>query len=321
MFCNACHSCKNNAFTIQAISTLLHPHAYATLEWRPCTKLPAGICDAQAVVLNNKVYIGGGDTLDDTAIYTYDLTKDRWETLHGPTRYSALTTYHNKLLLVGGREASTGQTTNQLWVFEEGEQTWTQPLPPMPTRRRRAAAVSIQDHLIVAGGYDSKHLDTVEVFDGQQWVTADPLPVSCCNMKSASHDGDYYLMGGWGQDTSVFYTSLQSLVDKATQHPPTSPTNTDQPSVWKTLPNTPHQRSSTAIFGGALVAVGGHPNRSSLHLYSHITQSWLPTGEMPVGVHSNCTVTLPTGEMMVIGGVTSNTLWSPHVYKALAKLQ
>ena len=28
---------------------------------------------------------------------------------------------------------STDQTTNQLWVFEEGEQTWIQPLPPMPT--------------------------------------------------------------------------------------------------------------------------------------------------------------------------------------------
>ena len=91
--------------------------------------------------------------------------------------------------------------------------------------------MSIQDHLIVAGDYNRGNLDTVEVFDGQQWVTADPLPMSCGRMKSTSHDGHYYLMGGWGQDTSVFYTSLQSLVDKATQHFPTSPTNTDQPSV------------------------------------------------------------------------------------------
>ena len=111
---------------------------------------------------------------------------DTWETLQSPTYYSALTTYHNKLLLVGGMEASTGQITNQLWVFEEGEQTLTQPLPPMPTRRSRASAVSTQDHLIVAGGCG--HLDTVEVFDGQQWVTADPLPMRCCNMKSTSHE-------------------------------------------------------------------------------------------------------------------------------------
>ena len=151
-------------------------------------------------------------------------------------------------------------------------------------------------------------------------------------MQSTSHDGHYYLMGDSEQGTSVFYTSLQSLVDKATQHPPTSPTNTDQPSVWKTLPNTPLECSSTTIFGGALVAVGGNLIRSSLHLYSPLTQSWLPAGKMPVGVVSTCTVTLPTGEMMVIGGRTRDTpydhmlsllhsSYSPLVYKARIKLQ
>ena len=273
------------------------------------------MCDAEAVVLNNKVYVGGGFTGNDTTaanIYTYDPSTDTWERLQSPTRCSALTTYHNKLLLVGGEETSTGLATNQLWVFEEGEHTWTQPLPPMPTRRKDASAVSYQDYLIVAGGYNYGLLNTVEVFDGHQWVTADPLPKRCCSMKSTSHDGHYYLMGGHFQDTSVFYTSLQSLVEKATQHPPTSPSNTDQPSVWKTLTDIPHQHSSTTIFGGGLVAAGGWPRQSSLHLYLPLTQSWLPAGKMPLGVHMTCTVTLPTGEMMVIG--------YSAVYKACVKL-
>ena len=189
--------------------------------------------NAQAVVLNNKVYVGGGYNGDGTTaanIYTYDPTTDTWETLQSPTRCSALTTYHNKLLLVGGEETFTGQITNQLWIFEEGEQTWGQPLPPMPTGRWTASAVSYQDYLIVASGYNySGYLNTVEVFDGQQWVTTDTLPERCCSMKSTSHDGHYYLMGGDCQGTSVFYTSIQSLVEKATQHPPTSPSNSDQP--------------------------------------------------------------------------------------------
>ena len=182
-------------------ATLLHPRA--TLEWRQCTNLPVGMYDAQAVVLNDKVYIGGGSiTIEATLaasvttapnIYTYDPTTDTW-------------------------------------VFEEGEQTWGQPLPPMPTGRWRASAVSYRDYLIVAGGYNySGYLNTVEVFHGQQWVTADPLPERSCSMKSNSHDGHYYLMGVDCQGTSVFYTSIQSLVEKATQHPPTSPSNTDQP--------------------------------------------------------------------------------------------
>ena len=279
---------------------------------------------AQAVILNNKVYVGGGYTENNSTaanVYTYDPTMDTWETLQSPTRYSALTTYHNKLLLVGGEEISTGQVTNQLWVFEAGEQTWTQPLPPMLTSRWGVSAVSYQDYCIVAGGcnFSDGLLNTVEVFDGQQWVAADPLPESCYFIKSTSHDGHYYLMGGYAQGTSVFYTSLQSLVEKATQHPPTSPSNTDQLSVWKTLTDTPHECSSTTIFGGALVAVGGRPNQSSLHLYFPLTQSWLPAGEIPLGVHVTCTVTLPTGEMMVIGGETSYSD-SPLVYKACVKL-
>ena len=299
--------------------TLLHPRA--TLEWRQCTNLPVGMRHVQAVVLNNKIYVGGGFSTTLSNIYTYDPTMDTWETLQSPTRRSAFTTYRKKLLLVGGGVVSTDETSNQLWVFEEGEQTWTQPLPPMPTRRRGASAVSTQDHLIVAGGLSkSGDLNAVEVFDGQQWVTADPLRMSC-GIQSTSHDGHYYLTGVSGQGTSVFYTSLQSLVDKATQYPPTSPTNTGQPSVWKTLPDTPHQWSSITIFGGALVAVGGYPNQSSLHLFSPLTQSWLPTGEMPVGVTCTCTVTLPTGEMVVIGGRTRDTSYSPLVYKARIKLQ
>ena len=90
--------------------------------------------NAQAVVLNNKVYVGGGnDTIEATLaasvttapnIYTYDPTTDTW-------------------------------------VFEEGEQTWTQPLPLMLTGRWRASAVSYQDYLIVASGYNySGYLNT-----------------------------------------------------------------------------------------------------------------------------------------------------------------
>ena len=73
--------------------TLLHPHA--TLEWRQCTNLPVGMLGAQAVALNNKVYVGEGVDTDDgtpSNIYTYDPTMDTWETLQIPTRYSALTT-------------------------------------------------------------------------------------------------------------------------------------------------------------------------------------------------------------------------------------
>ena len=233
---------------------------------------------------------------------------------------SALTTYHDQLVLVGGLEAPTDQITNKLWTLHEDERTLTQTLPPMPTTRWGATAVSTDNHLIVAGGWDCTVLDVVEVYNGQWWMMADPLPKKCCFMKSTYHNGYYYLIGGDSQNKSMFYAHLQSLIENATQYPPTSPRYSEQQSAWKALPDVPNKWSSSTIFGGTLVAVGGEDQErkkcSLLYMYSPPTNSWLQVGEMPVAANSTCTITLPTGEMMVIGGRIMDTSRSCLVYKA-----
>ena len=138
--------------------------------------------------------------------------------------------------------------------WEEG--TWTQPLPPMPTPRTGASAVSTQHYLIVAGGvgYSCEvftTLDVVEVYNGKQWVrTAAPLPKCCSRMKSTLHDGFLYLMGGQCQGNSVLQCSVQELIEQATPHPP-------KQSTWNTIRDAHYVNCSVATFGGALVAVGG----------------------------------------------------------------
>ena len=303
-------------------------------------------------------------------IYAYNPIADTWEMFQGPIRYSALAMYKNKLLLVGGLRKST--VTNRLWVYE-GEQTWTQPLPPMPTSRCAASAVVYQEYIIVAGGLHdltNRHLDTVEVFNGLQWSTTDPLPYGSCFMKATVHDGYYYLMGG-NKQSSVFYASLQELIRKSTylhhcrrtlqaavfqvrriprrfvklacetleavcstpiqMYSPlakswvpgswdTAWTLPRTTSVWKMLTDTPHNYSSSAVFGGALVAVGGEPFQSTIHMYIPLTQSWVPVGKMPLGLEDTLTITLPTGELLMIGGTESDDSvdkeYSSRVYKA-----
>ena len=331
--------------------------------------------DARAVVLNTKVYVGGGcfrTPKGEENIYAYNPITDTWEMFQGPIRYSALAINQNKLLLVGGLKRST--VTNHLWVYE-GEQTWTQPLPPMPTRRSGASAVVYQDYLIVAGGLDDtdKQLDTVEVFNGLQWSTTDPLPYGSWFMKATVHDGYYYLMGG-NEQSSVFYASLQELIMKSTylhhcrrtlqalvaagfqarriprrfvklacetlEAVCSTPIQLYSPlakswlpgswdtawtlprttSVWKMLTDTPHECSSAATFGGALVAVGGKPFQSTIHMYVPLTQSWVPVGKMPLGLEDTLTITLPTGELLMIAGTESydsyDKEYSTCVYKA-----
>ncbi len=165
--------------------------------------------DAQAVQLKTKVYVQGETSYTDTdsTIYTYEVPADVWVSMQSPAYHSALTIYHSQLVLVGGIETTTRRVTDQLWALQD-ERTWTQPLPPMPTARYVASAVSSGDHLVVAGGDKGLFTDSVEVYDGVQWVRADPLPVACSDIKSTHHSGMWYLMGGNVQSTSVFYTSL-----------------------------------------------------------------------------------------------------------------
>ena len=288
--------------------------------------------NAQAVVVGGRVYVGGGRTTkNETAsnIYVYDL--DTWEILESPAQQSALTAYQEKLVLIGGMDVTTKKVTNEIWVFEE---IWVQPLPPMPTSRRSATAVTVQDNIIVAGGYNSgllEYLDIVEVYSSdQQWCTADRIPKSCYNMKSVLSNDFIYLMGGAGQGKWVFQCSVKSLLEtckhgaRARSPSPVRTANKLQSTVWKRLPNSPFDHCCVAAFGGAIAAIGGErflSYKSSFYMYDPLTHAWVHAGEMPVPTSSTCTTTLPDGELLVIGGSSKNSRFSPLVYKATLEFE
>ena len=179
-----------NIPSLQSQPNLLSP----LMEWRERQKMPVRVKNAQAVVLGNKVYIGGGSMhpMLPSRLLIYDFTEDSWDMIDTPIQWYALTTYHSKLVLVGGRDPNTREATsaNQLWVLDD-QYHWTQPLPPMTTKRYKASAVSVGDHLIAAGGCGSYTcpLDEVEMYDGHQWKKVHSLPRACWWMKSTLHEG------------------------------------------------------------------------------------------------------------------------------------
>ena len=257
--------------------------------------MPLGMSDAQAVVLGDKVYVGGGDSTYDISqavLLIYDCHDDSWKTLDTPTVNYALTTYNSQLVLVGGRDPNSKHVTNQLWALDE-QWHWTQSLPPMTTKRSRASAVSINHYLIVAGGLDDDlgPLDVVEVYDGQYWRKAQSIPKASFSMKSCLLKGIWYLAGG-----EIIYTSLYSLIAA------TSSEVVRQTSVWKELPNVPIKWSTLVTIGKHLATVGGFSFSSAIHVFSFSTNSWVYVGNLPVASHSTCTVVLSTGELLVVGG-------------------
>ena len=306
----------------------MHPLALRALEWRKFHKLPefyklpVDIRDTQAVLLESKVYIGGGNVLSGASnvlssrLLIYNLTKNSWDVLRTPTKWFGLSTYHSQLVLVGGRDpARMGSATNRLWVLD-GQSHWMQPLPPMLTKCYGASAVSTGNHLIVAGGLsDEDPLDIVQVYDGHEWMRAQPLPKACYFIKcTLDKDKKWYLAGGVGQGRDVYHTSLESLI--AT----TNLEDINQISAWQKLPNVPLLKSTPVVFGKQLLAAGGGDPCSSVILaYASHTNSWVHVGNLPVACYSTCTIVLPTGELLMVGGVTDETWSSCHIFKA--KLQ
>ena len=270
------------------------------------------VYNAQAVVLGNKVYIGGGIMNPGSSfrLLIYDFTENSWDTLNTPTCWYALSNYYSQLVLIGGMDPSTQDATNELWVLDE-QHHWTQPLPPMTTERCYGSAVGVGDHLIVAGGYggsDDTPLATVEVYDGHQWRQVQSLPRACSWMKSALYEGDWYLTGGTSQDREVYHTSLESLIANSE--------GVKQTSVWENLPDACLKWSTLAVFKNYLLTIGGgDPYKTTIHAFYPSTNSWVNVGDLPLVYCSPCTAVLPTGELLVVGrDAFINGL--SHIFKA-----
>ena len=262
--------------------------------------MPLGMSDAQAVVLGDKVYVGGGDNISyhisPAVLLIYNSHDDSWKTLDTPTVNYALTTYDSKLVLVGGRDPHNETITNQLWALDK-QGYWTQSFPPMTTGRSRASAVSVDHYLIVAGGRDQLGLlDVVEVYDGRYWSKAQSIPKASCSMKSCLLKGIWYLAGGEEQGKEIIYSCLSSLI--AT----TSSETVRQISVWEKLANVPLEWSTPVIIGNQLATVGGFTYSSAIHVFSFSSNSWVYVGNLAVASHSTCTVILSTEELLVVGG-------------------
>ena len=185
----------------------------------------------------------------------------------------------------------------------------------MITKRYHASTVSVEDHLIVAGGCGGGYvgaLKLVEVYDGHQWRQVQPLPSACSWMKSAVLEGNWYLAGGMGQDSKVYHTCLESLIASSYTE------EAGQTSVWKMLPDAPLQWSTLAVLRNYLITVGGGYKYSSIaviHAYFPSMNTWVHVDDIPIACHSPCTLVLPTGELLVVGGKTETEL-SSHSFRA-----
>ena len=135
----------------------------------------------QSVVIGDIAYIGGGvagNDRDSCTVMKLNLQQAEWTKLpQYSARFFAITSFNNQLVLVGGCDIKTLKQTNQIAVLVSGG--WTHPYPPMNNARLRSTAVSFNNYIIVAGGYDGqRRFSSVEVLDvaSRRWYIAESLP-------------------------------------------------------------------------------------------------------------------------------------------------
>ncbi len=263
----------------------------------------------QSVVIGDTAYVGGGNADNDLDKCTVmKLEQDQWTKLPEYTaKWFAMTSFANRLVLVGGRYQRNNKVSNQLAVFKSGE--WTHPYPPMNIARNSSTAVSFNNYIIVAGGVDDEGRisSSVEVLDvaSRRWYIAQSLPNPRAVRQSTLIGNTLYLMGWFdhtGEPTkTVHHVDLNELIAKALS-------NLDTPTLWQTLQEVPLVLSAPLSIGRLLLAVGGADDRvnpsSSIHLYQPDTRRWVKVGDLPTARYRCTCSVLPSGEVIVAGGET-----------------
>ena len=298
----------------------LSPHT--RLQWRRGDDAPEGFGGAQAVVMGESVYMGGGGT--GCEIFQYSWRRGVWNTLpECPVRGFGLTQFMGRLTTVGGEDQAVF-ATSCVYDFASESQRWQESLPPMPTARYGVTVVARPSSspkppaIAVCGGDDGGGVvhNTVEVYchSTSQWHAAEPLPTPLWGLTSASVGDTTYLLGGadrtYSSSKQCFQVCLDSLIDRAAS-PGASPSQ--RGSLWTTVRDTPLTGSCACSLLGSLVAIGGRDSSARspsavVHLLTS-SGSWerVRRGDLPEPRYGPTAVCLPSGELMVVGGSYGQT--------------
>ena len=261
--------------------------------------MPFGVKYAHTVVLNRKVYIGGGIAScgrNEYVVMEYDPDNGGCSLQESATCYFGMASVNDKLVLAGGDGDSTEiQVWNRCWMIDH--------YPKMPTGRGNPAAVGYRNYFIVACGGNCT--DKVEILDcsTHQWYSAQSVPVGGRYMTSAVVNEYVFISAYLWKDgmSHVLSAHLPTLIANAT-----SSATTDQ--IWQELPSLPVKAPTLLALQNHLLLVGGWGKRKELYSYDPEGKKWSECGELPVGMSATSCAVLPSGELFIAGGLVDDVV-------------
>ena len=299
--------------------------------------MPLKMILAQAIVISDQVYIGGGiaeSEAEQFRVCKFDPVKNEWSTLPpAPVKWFGVGQLNGKLVLVGGMLENDTRTAD-VHVFEDSQQ-WEKSIPAMPSARSVTTVLSHSNSLIVCGGNEAGGLRaTIFVYCGltSQWSSAGSLPSACYRPSAVVMHNHSIIAGGYyGIYSHQQRKSVASLILPSS-------------SVVQIWPDMPHYDSSIAAIGGSILAIGGaskvapinllvssitfrttatvykKSTSSEVYAYCPTTSSWIHIGDLPAPRNRVATATLPSGELLVMGGGNRESNFSNSVFMGSIKV-
>ena len=261
----------------------------------------------------NTVYI-----CDDfhSCIYAYDASRSTkcWSRLPAhPNKECSIAVINNSLTTIGGEVKPT--VTNKLFSFTDGDKSWTEIFPPMPTKRWHTAALCTGTSLIVAGGIgETGGLLTVELMntDTLQWLSAADLPrlFPMWHYRSLTICGEQLFLVEFSKLYQCELTSLiQSCQSTTSTSSHTAHTAHATNTVWKEVSELPAFSTICISLNGRLLAIGEQSKsvsdshgRAAVHMYDPATNSWTIISHMSISRSLCFAAVLPDNQLVVGGG-------------------
>ena len=287
------------------------------IKWTKCNDLPVAMREAYATIIEDVIFIGGGDCPDDNDcyyIFMYHLKENKWTRLPArlPQCYCVVININSKLSVIGGLDYTTSQPTNAVLVLQAHQ--WTSLFGNMNVARHRPAVVSHHKHTIVAGGQSEGQvvLNTIEVFDGHQWsISKTHLPQPMWYISATTSNNSLIIAGYNGANGHRFSVVYIITIDHIIDHFTTSSSTDDN--KWITLANTPRWSTTIVPHTTPPVIVGGQDNRANaideIMIYDDSTNCWKTVSSLPIRCCSSTILSLPH-TIMIAGGCTDvRTKW------------
>ena len=209
-----------------------------------------------------------------------------------------------KVVIVGGR--SEKGVLNSVEMFSLTNRTWT-PLKQMSKRRRGASSVVYNNHIFVSGGCGGpgnwlKSLEKISVNAAQvdksiPWENFPAeLPGQLSDHCSVVYNGRLIIIGGYNKDKGVYSDSITEI-------------SFVPPYISKLLATMPQTRSfhGVAIFDDKILIVGGNFALRSVVMYDIKTKECQELAPLPYPVHQMAIVKWDDDNVMIMGGVGSNS--------------